>query len=82
MLNLARALLEDDDASPAERGWVDREAFCKRVGMDPRRLNVDVFRARRQFAELDVGGAVGIIARRPASGQLRLGVPQVTVTRL
>jgi hypothetical protein len=82
MLTLARAFLEDGEASPAERGWVAREELCRKLGMDARRLNVDVFRARKQFAELEVNGAVGIIARRPGSGQLRLGVQQVTVTRL
>lgn len=82
LLTLARATLADADASPAERGWVDRELLCRMLRTDPRRLNVDVFRVRRQLTELGIQGGAGIIARRPGTGQLRLGTPRVEVTKL
>ncbi len=82
LLTLARAALADEEASPAERGWVDREVLCRMLATDPRKLNVDVFRVRRQLTELGIHGAAGIIARRPGTGQLRLGTPRVEVTRL
>src|SRR5262249_4752869 len=82
LLTLARAALADASSSPAERGWVDREVLCRMLATDPRRLNVDVFRVRKQFADLGIHGAAGIIARRPGTGQLRLGIPRVEVHKL
>jgi hypothetical protein len=81
LLTLARAMVEDHVASPAERGWVDREELCRMLRTDPPRLNVDVFRVRRQFAALGIHGA-GMIERRPGTGQLRLGTDRVEVTKL
>jgi len=82
LLTLARALLADHAASAAERGWVDTHTLCRMLATEPRMLNVDVFRARRQLASLGVHGAAGIIARRPNAGQLRLGTDRIEVTRL
>jgi FHA domain len=82
LLTLARALLEDSEPSAAERGWVDRERLCRMLATDPRKLNVDVFRVRKQLSECGVRGATRIIARRPGTGQLRLGTDRVEVTRL
>ena len=65
-----------------ERGWVDREVLCRMLATDPRKLNVDVFRVRRQLTELGIYGAAGIIARRAGTGQLRLGTHRVEVTKL
>jgi hypothetical protein len=52
------------------------------LATDSRKLNVDVFRVRRQFTELGIHGAAGIIARRPGTGQLRLGTERVQVSKL
>jgi hypothetical protein len=82
LVTLARAMIDDQAASSAERGWVDREVLCRMLATDPRRLNVDVFRVRRQIAELGIHGAAGIIARRPGTGQLRLGTHRVEVNKL
>ena len=82
LLTLARARLGDGSASPAERGWIDRDQLCRMLATDPNTLNVDVFRARRQLAAAGVNGAAGIIARRPGTGQLRLGTDRVEVNRL
>jgi pSer/pThr/pTyr-binding forkhead associated (FHA) protein len=82
LLTLARAAISDEGASPAERGWVDREVLCRMLATDPRKLNVDVFRVRKQLSDLGIHGATGIIARRPGTGQLRLGTHRVEVTKL
>jgi hypothetical protein len=82
LLTLARALLSDADPSTGERGWVDRAVLCRMLNTDLRRLNVDVFRVRRQMADHGIQGSGGIIARRPGTGQLRLGTDRVEVTKL
>jgi pSer/pThr/pTyr-binding forkhead associated (FHA) protein len=79
LLTLARARIEDAAAPPAERGWIDRETLCAMLQTDHMRLNVDVHRARKQLSDAGVYGANGLIERRPASGQLRLGVEDVEV---
>jgi hypothetical protein len=82
LLTLARARLDDQDPSPGERGWVDRALLCRMLATEPNLLNVAVFRARKQFAEHGIHGAAAIIARRPGTGQLRLGTDRVEVTKL
>jgi hypothetical protein len=82
LLTLARARLQDPAESPAERGWVDRDALCRMLATEPGVLNVDIFRARRQLASVGVHGATGIVARRPGTGQLRLGTDRVEVSKL
>ena len=82
LLTLARARIDDTSGSAAERGWVDRDELCRMIAADQRTLNVDVFRVRRQFATLSILGAAGIIARRPRTGELRLGTERVEVTPL
>ncbi|MFT3771199.1 MAG: hypothetical protein QM820_37770 [Minicystis sp.] len=79
LVTLARARLDDRDAPPAERGWVDREALCRMLATDRVRLNNDVFRLRKQLAALGIHGAADIIARRADAGQLRLGIERVDV---
>lgn len=82
LLMLARARLADPASSAAERGWVGRDELCRMMRIEPGVLNVDVFRVRRQLATLGVHGAAGIVARRAATGQLRLGTDQVEITKL
>jgi hypothetical protein len=82
LLTLARARLEDRDAPVSEQGWVGRDRLCRMLKIDMNRLNVDVFRARRQLARLGVHGAAGIILRRTNTGQLRLGTDRVEVLSL
>jgi hypothetical protein len=82
LLILARERLVEPDASPAERGWIDRQALCKKLGVDLNRLNVDVFRLRKQLADLGIQGISGLVARRPDTGQLRLGTDRVEVNVL
>lgn len=82
LLILARERLSERDTSPAESGWFDREALCKKLGVDTNRLNVDVFRLRKQLADLGIQGISGLVARRPDTGQIRLGTDRVEVTLL
>lgn len=79
LLTLARAWLEDANAPPGDRGWVDREDLCRMLNIDAGNLNVDVYRARRQIGAAGIHGAPGLVVRRADSGQLRLGVQQVEV---
>lgn len=76
---LARARLADAESSAAERGWVDRDELCRMLRIDTNRLNVDVFRLRKQLGALGVHGISGLVARRPGTGQLRLGTDRVEV---
>jgi len=82
LLTLARARLADTEASDAERGWVHRDELCRMLATDLSKLNVDVFRARKQLGALGIHGAAEIIARRPDTGQIRLGIDRVEVVKL
>ena len=82
LLILARQRLVERSASPGESGWIDRQALCKKLGVDLNRLNVDVFRLRKQLADLGIQGISGLVARRPDTGQIRLGTDRVEVSVL
>jgi hypothetical protein len=81
LLMLARAMIEDAGASPAERGWIDRDLLCEMLATDRIQLNVEVHRLRRQLLGMGIAGAANIVERRP-TGQLRLGTARVEVTKL
>lgn len=73
---LTRARTADAEAGvePAEQGWMYAEDVCREVGIEPGRLNVEVYRCRRLLAEMGVEGAAEIFERRPHTRQIRLGV--------
>lgn len=81
LVTLARAWLRDCEAPAAQRGWVAREALCRMLATDLNKLNVDIHRARKQFAQLGIQNAAGIVERRPGTGELRIGVRNVEVVR-
>jgi hypothetical protein len=81
LLTLARARLEDEDPSPGERGWVDRDALCRMLRTVPSRLAVDVYRARSRFEDIVID-AVDVIMRPTGSSQLRLGTSRIEVVPL
>jgi hypothetical protein len=81
LVTLARARLEASSAPPEERGWLDREVLCRMLATDELRLNVDVWRARKQLAELGIQGAGNLIERLARTGRMRLGVERVEVRR-
>lgn len=71
---LARARARDAAEPEAEQGWMYAEEVCREVGIDKRRLNVEVHRFRKMLAEMGVEGAAGVFERRPHTRQIRLGV--------
>jgi hypothetical protein len=81
LVTLARARLAGAETPPVERGWLDRDDLCRMLATDELRLNVDVCRARKQFAALGIQGAANIVDRRTGTGRLRLGVERVEVRR-
>ncbi|WP_437806374.1 FHA domain-containing protein [Sorangium sp. So ce1078] len=82
LVTLARAWLSGGGKVEAQRGWVDRDVLCRMLGTDVNKLNVDIHRARKQFAALGIQNAAGIVERRPGTGELRIGVKSVEVTRM
>ena len=82
LVTLARARLHDRRAVSEERGWIDREELCRMLATDVGKLNVDIFRTRKQLVALGIHGAAGIIARRDGTGQLRIGTDRIEVIAL
>jgi len=56
-------------------GWVDRETLLETLSMTSNRLNVSVFRLRRQFAEAGFVDAAQVVER--GQRRLRLGTRRV-----
>ncbi|MFT3769746.1 MAG: FHA domain-containing protein [Minicystis sp.] len=82
LVTLARARLSSAASPPTDRGWLERDALCRMLGIDELRLNVEVCRARKQFSALGIEGAASIVDRRMGTGRIRLGVERVDVRRL
>ncbi|XXT20094.1 FHA domain-containing protein [Sorangium sp. So ce429] len=82
LVTLARARLSAAAEPPAERGWLERDELCRMLATDELRLNVEVCRARKQFAALGIQGAASIVDRRMGTGRIRLGVERVDVRRV
>jgi pSer/pThr/pTyr-binding forkhead associated (FHA) protein len=81
LVTLARARIADAHAPSSLRGWIDRDELCKKLNMDLGRLNVDIFRARKQLAALGVEGAARLVERRPGTHEIRLGVSMLEVVQ-
>jgi hypothetical protein len=83
LLALARARLEDaaqDRLPETEHGWTHREDLMKELAIDdPQLLNLWVYRARQQLAQMKLRGASKVIERREGAGQLRLGLKHLRV---
>ena len=79
LLSLARLRLADAALPEASQGWVHHEDFCHQLRIDRERLNMFVFRARKQLAAADIGDAHGLIERRVDTHQLRIGVGSLSV---
>lgn len=54
-------------------GWMYQDDLCRKAAVDPARLNVDVYRIRRQFAELGLLDPASIVERRSKARQVRIG---------
>lgn len=79
LVTLARAWLADAGMSLAVRGYRDRDELCDKLGMDVMKLNVEIYRLRKQFVDLGVQGAAGLIERRPGTFEVRIGITSVEV---
>jgi pSer/pThr/pTyr-binding forkhead associated (FHA) protein len=82
LLTLARHRVEDTASGLPESscGWV----YCDQLtaaDFDSQRLNLDVYRLRRHFAERGVVDAAAIIERRPRTRQLRIGTANLSIVR-
>lgn len=84
LLLLARQRMADVDQglTDAGCGWVYRDDLISQLRTDRERLNIDIFRIRKQFSAAGVADAAGIIERRPGSGQLRIGIRALEIVRL
>ncbi len=87
-LNLARHLSQDihNGILPSQQGWVDINLLLKELGIDLSHLNIQVHRARKQFATAlsqivpnATASSLPLIAR--FKGQLRLIPEQFTITK-
>lgn len=81
LLTLARLRMRDaadPDLAAAEHGWVYQEELLRMLRLTRTQLNLQVFRARKQFEDLAVQDGRTIIERRPDSRQLRLGTGLLT----
>jgi hypothetical protein len=85
LLTLARCRLAEMKQNPeatATHGWVHPEQLSKMLRKSALHINVEIYRARQQFAELGFAGAVKIIERRRDTGEIRLGCAGLTVNAL
>lgn len=84
LLTLARLRVGSRGGALAEaqRGWVSADDLCRMLGMDEPKLNVEIYRLRREAASLGLANAAQLVERRRGSRQLRLGTERVTITGL
>ncbi len=85
LLALAEARLRDQQAGRLhadDQGWLYGDELCTLADYDGiSRLNVEIHRARSDFARQGVPGAPAIVQRRRGSGQVRIGTDRVEVVK-
>jgi len=81
LLLLARQRLSDAANGLHDRscGWVYLDEFVRSLKVTPERVNMDVYRIRKQFAGLGVLDPARIIERRPRTRQLRIGIARLAL---
>jgi hypothetical protein len=82
LLELAHTRLADaaqDHLAESEHGWRYCEDLMQQFDVNLRLLNLWVFRARKQLAQVGVIGASGLIERRADAQQLRLGIGRLQI---
>ena len=84
LLELARRRAADAQAKLPETscGWIYQDDLCVRLRIDVLRLNVDVYRIRKQFAQLDLLDPATIVERRARTKQVRLGVKRFVIEQV
>lgn len=83
LLQLGRSRLRDIEAGlpEPEQGWLHRDDLAKMLAIGPELLSLWVHRARKQLSAAGLRDAGGVIERRAAATQLRLGVTALQVHR-
>jgi hypothetical protein len=81
LLLLARKRMEETAGGlPSTAcGWLYQDELVDALQTSPERLNVDIFRIRKQFASMDVANAANIIERRSRTKQLRIGIESLVI---
>lgn len=83
LLVLAQARLRDAaraGSAPHSHGWVYADEVCTLADYEGvGRLNVEVHRARTDFARQGIPGAPTIVQRRRGTGQIRLGTGRIVL---
>ncbi len=79
LLTLARLRQRDSGLPDASAGWIDQDELLRLLQFGPERLNLDIFRCRRQFGAVGFMPPTGIVERRPASREVRLGVANIVI---
>jgi hypothetical protein len=84
LLTLARHRLEDRERGLPETscGWIYQDELLDALDVTAQQLNIDVFRIRKQFAEIGVRDPASIVERRPRTRQLRLGTPMIEIAQI
>jgi hypothetical protein len=82
LLTLARSRLQDQ-ANPelpeTSHGWIEQARLLRMLATNLPQLSLDIYRARRQFADAGVVDSAQIIERRASSRELRMGVSQLHI---
>lgn len=84
LLTLARQRLCDraqGGVSEAEQGWIYRDDLCRMLRVSKSVMFLQIHRARKQLEAAGVANAFDLVERRSGSGQLRMGISQLTVER-
>lgn len=76
LLTLARRRIEEaDDPTVSDPGWIEVPKLAHMLRETVEKINLDVHRIRRYFAQAGVTDAAGIVQRR--AGQIRIGTGNV-----
>ena len=85
LLTLARLRARDrenPDLPITSHGWIHVADLATMLRIREKRVNVDIYRARRQLAALGIDNPTRIVERRNYRRQLRLGIPDVVIETL
>lgn len=81
MLHLAKQRLHDIQAgvSVEDAGWLSYDETAAALGVDPKTLNVHIYRARQELARHGICGASAVVERRSHTKEVRFGGAAVTI---
>ncbi len=81
LLTLARQRLKDAvrGVPESEHGWLRTDSWLRDPCMSRERMNIDVFRIRREFSRMPIVGAFRIIERRHVTRELRLAACEISL---